>query len=201
MSETTTSIPWDEGVWVHPPAQVLERGDGSLLVEAREGSDAWVNTYYGFVHDNAHALLVPAAVPTAYEVTFRVDYDQLYDQAGLLLSVDAGSWVKSGVEISDGVPQVGAVVTGPQGSDWSAAPVPGWAGRDVTIRASLDREAVVLRARADQEPWQFLRLAPLPPGPLRIGPYLCAPQRSGLSVAFSRFARGDQDPQLHLEDG
>jgi hypothetical protein len=78
--------------------------------------------------------------------------------------------------------------------------VPEWAGRDVTIRASLDRGAVVLRARVADEHWQFLRLAPLPAGSLQIGPYVCAPQRSGLSVALLRFTRTEQDPQLHLEE-
>ena len=196
MSRT---IAWDDGVWEHqPPSQRAE--GGSLVVAAREGSDAWVDTYYGFVHDSAHALLVPAPTSAGFEVSFLADYDQLYDQAGLMITADGGHWVKSGVEISDGVPQVGAVVTGEAGSDWSAAPVPAWAGREVTIRASLDRGAVILRARVDAEPWQFLRLAPLPAGSLRVGPYLGAPTRPGLSVTFTGFVVGDPDPQLHLED-
>jgi regulation of enolase protein 1 (concanavalin A-like superfamily) len=195
-----TQIPWADGCWDHPPVRQRETDGGSLVVEAGGGSDAWQRTFYGFDHDSAHALLVPAETPAGYEVTFRVDYHGLYDQVGIMMRVDAQHWIKSGVEISDGIAQVGAVVTDVRGSDWSAAPVPSWAGRDVTIRASLARGAVILRARADDEPWQFLRLAPLPLGDLYVGPYLCAPQGPGLTTAFSRFTVGDADEQLHLQD-
>jgi regulation of enolase protein 1 (concanavalin A-like superfamily) len=196
----TKPIPWDEAAWDHPPVAQQLTDDGGLRVEAMVGSDAWLSTFYGFTHSSAHALLVPARDPAGYEVTFVVGYQHLYDQAGIMISADDRHWIKAGVEISDGIPQVGAVVTGDAGSDWSAAPVPSWAGRSVTIRASLDRDAVLLRARVESEPWQFLRLAPSPTGRLRIGPYLCAPQEPGLSVTFSRFTVGDADRQLHLEE-
>ena len=37
-------------------------------------------------------------------MSFVVDYPSLYDQAGLLVRVDETTWVKTGVEISDGIP-------------------------------------------------------------------------------------------------
>jgi regulation of enolase protein 1 (concanavalin A-like superfamily) len=197
---TAESIRWADASWDHPPERQRETERGELEVEARAGSDAWLSTYYGFTHDDAHALQVPAVVPAGYQVTFRLDYGRLYDQAGIMISADSTHWIKSGVEISDGVPQIGAVVTDARGSDWSAAPVPDWAGQQVTVRASLDRDAVILRARAGNQRWQFVRLAPLPAGPLRIGPYLCGPQGPGHTVTFSAFTVGEADPQLHLED-
>ena len=49
-----------DGVWTTPP--VAARMDGShLLVSCAEGSDAWRTTSYGFVHDDAHALVLPLA--------------------------------------------------------------------------------------------------------------------------------------------
>ena len=57
------------------------------------------------------------------EVSFILDYDQQFDQAGVLVRASETAWVKAGVEISDGVAQVGAVVTH-AASDWSVAPVP-----------------------------------------------------------------------------
>lgn len=192
-------IPWETGQWTRPPVEVLAAGS-ALVVEAAEGSDAWRDTYYGFVHDSAHALLVEARPPIAYEVSFRLDFTRTYDQAGLMVSAGPTAWIKAGVEVTDGVPHAGAVVTGPTGSDWSVAPVPSWSSSVVTVRASLDRDAVILRARAYDGPWQFLRLAPLPAGPLRIGPFVCAPEGPGLRVQLTRFAAGLPDPRLHLEE-
>src|SRR5215218_4421943 len=167
---------WAAGTWTTPPAAVA--GDGpDLLVTAVEGSDAWRHTAYGFVHDDAHALLAPLAAPGAVEVTFDAAYDRQFDQAGLVLRAGAETWLKAGVEFSDGVPQLGAVVTLGR-SNWSVAPVPEWAGRRVTVRASRDGDAVTIRARGDDEPFRLVRLAPFPPGATVLaGPYCAAPTR------------------------
>ncbi|MGY1615440.1 DUF1349 domain-containing protein [Geodermatophilus sp. SYSU D00691] len=187
---------WDEGTWTTPPVAVT--GDGpDLLVTAAEGSDAWRHTAYGFVHDDAHALLAPLDHPGAVEVTFDAAYDRQFDQAGLVLRADAETWLKTGVEFSDGAPQLGAVVTLGR-SDWSVAPVPGWAGRAVTVRASRAGDAVTIRARVDDEPFRLVRVCPFPEGgPVAAGPYCCAPTRAGLVVRFRRWATGPADAALH----
>ena len=106
-------------------------------------------------------------------------------------------WVKAGVEISDGLPQVGAVVT--RGvSDWSVAPVPEWAGRVVTVRASRFGDALVVRAHAEGEPWRLVRVAPFDTDvPLEAGPFCCAPSREGLVVRFLGWRTTAADAALH----
>ncbi|MCF6507322.1 DUF1349 domain-containing protein [Blastococcus sp. MG754426] len=188
--------PWSAGTWTAPPAAVQEDGP-DLLVTAVEGSDAWRHTSYGFVHDDAHALLAPLPSPGAVEVTFDLGWDGEFDQAGLVLRAGAETWIKAGVEVSDGSPQVGAVVTLGR-SDWSVAPVPGWAGRRVTVRASRAGDAVTVRARVDDEPFRLVRLCPFPEGvPVAAGPYCCAPTRAGLVVRFRRWVTGPPDAALH----
>jgi regulation of enolase protein 1 (concanavalin A-like superfamily) len=185
---------WADGAWTTPPAEVAEDG-GDLLVTAAEGSDAWRTTSYGFVRDDAHGLLAP--LDGAVEVTFDADFHQQFDQAGLMVRADAETWLKAGVEVSDGVPQLGAVVTLGR-SDWSVAPVPEWAGRRVTVRASRSGDAVTIRARVDDEPFRLVRVAAFPPElPVGAGPYCCAPSRSGLVVRFRRWATGPADATLH----
>ncbi|KQS56669.1 hypothetical protein ASG36_16525 [Geodermatophilus sp. Leaf369] len=182
--------------WTTPPA-ATEHTDDGLRVTAVEGSDAWRHTSYGFVHDDAHALLAPFGARDALEVAFRLDYTEQFDQAGLVLRAGPEEWVKAGVEVSDGVPQVGAVVTHGT-SDWSVAPVPDWAGRTVTVRASRDGDAVTLRARVDDEPFRLVRVAHVDSGlELRAGPYCCAPTRAGLTVLVTGWQRCAPDDALH----
>ncbi|MBN9374239.1 MAG: DUF1349 domain-containing protein [Cellulomonas sp.] len=190
------SVPWSAGRWTHPPASTREDGD-ALLVEAVEGSDAWRHTAYGFVHDSEHALLAPLPAGRAVEVDVALAYDQLFDQAGLMVRAAEDTWVKAGVEISDGLPQVGAVVT--RGvSDWSVAPVPEWAGRVVTVRASRFGDALVVRAHAEGEPWRLVRMAPFDTDvPLEAGPFCCAPSRAGLVVRFLGWRTTAADAALH----
>ena len=138
---------WDEGRWTAPPVEARTEGD-DLLVTAEEGSDAWRVTSYGFIHDNEHALLLPLPPDTAVEVDFDVTMSEQFDQAGLFLRSSTTRWAKAGIEFADGVANLGAVVTDER-SDWSSAPMPHWAGRRATVRASRSGDAVTVRAGVD----------------------------------------------------
>ena len=190
------TVEWSDATWLNPPDAVEEDG-GDLWVTAHEGSDFWRTTSYGFVHDDGHALLTDFPAGTAVEVAFVADLSEQFDQAGLLIRVDERTWTKAGVEFCDGLPQLGAVVTR-EVSDWSSGPVPEWAGREVTMRASRAGDAVTIRARCEDEPWRMIRLAPLAPEAVAsAGPICCAPTRAGLRVRFTRFATGPADEVLH----
>lgn len=189
-------IQWKSGAWTALPA-AAEEADGRLHVTAVEGSDAWRHTGYGFVHEDEHALLEDWDRERAVEVSFIAAFEAQFDQAGLMIRIDAERWIKAGVEFADGAPQVGAVVTAGK-SDWSVAPVPDWAGREVTVRASRFADAVIVRARVEEEPWRLVRLAPLDPdAKAQAGPYCCAPSRAGLRVAFTGWRLAEPDAALH----
>jgi regulation of enolase protein 1 (concanavalin A-like superfamily) len=189
-------ISWDEGHWLNPPPAATRDG-GDLLVAATPGSDFWRTTSYGYDRDSGHALLVPLDAEGSVEVSFTAAFTEQFDQAGLLLRVDERIWIKAGLEFADGIFQAGAVVTHDR-SDWSTAPVPDWADRTVTIRASRSGDAVTVRGRADDEPWRLLRVAPFPEGtPATAGPYVCAPENERLTVRFTRLAVGPPDMSLH----
>jgi regulation of enolase protein 1 (concanavalin A-like superfamily) len=191
-------IPWSEGRWTHDPAHVEVVGDG-LVVTARAGSDAWRTTAYGFIHDSEHALLTAHEQDTAFEVSFELDFSNQFDQAGIFLRIEPATWIKAGVELSDGVESLGAVVTRGE-SDWSLSPVPSWAGHRVTVRASRAGNAVTIRARIDSEPWQLVRVAPLDASAVvHSGPYCCAPSSEGLTVHFTSWRRTGADEVLHPE--
>ncbi|RMB60200.1 DUF1349 domain-containing protein [Tessaracoccus antarcticus] len=184
------------GRWTHAPEDIRSDGD-HVVVTAREGSDAWRHTSYGFVHDSEHALLEPFGNPEAVEVSFLLDFSAQFDQAGVFLRAADDEWIKAGVEASDGELQVGAVVTHGT-SDWSVAPIPHWRGREVTVRASRDRDAVTIRARVDDEPWRLVRVAHLDPTlVVEAGIFCAAPSRPDLRVRFTAYRRGPADDSLH----
>lgn len=186
----------EAGRWTHEPERAVLDGD-RLLVTAVEGSDAWRTTSYGFVHDSEHALVQQLDGSAAVEVSFVLDYAEQFDQAGVFLRVDERTWIKAGVEHSDGLPQVGAVVTA-GASDWSVAPVPDWTGRTVTVRASRDGDAVTIRAWAEGEEPRLVRVAPLlPDASASAGLFCAAPTRSGLTVTFTGHRVGPADARLH----
>lgn len=192
----TDRVSWNDGSWTHAPAHVEPDG-GDLLVTAVEGSDAWRVTSYGFVHDSEHALVQRLGSESAVEVTFTADLTEQFDQAGLFLRASSVQWVKAGLEYADGMTQCGVVVTDGR-SDWSSSPVPGWAGRRATIRASRAGDAVTIRARVDDEPFRFIRLLPLDPRvDIDAGPFCCAPSRSGLTVRFHSWNTTAPDQSLH----
>jgi uncharacterized protein len=189
-------IPWNEGTWTHDPANVTEHGD-SLSVTAVHESDAWRHTAYGFVHDTEHALVRPLEVGRAVEVDFRCNYSGTFDQAGIFLKFDDEHWIKTGVEISDGHPMLGGVVT-MERSDWSTGPVPDWMDHIVTMRLSRWSESVLVRARVDGGEFHLVRLAPTPPDqPAVAGPFLCAPTNPQLTVEFLEWREVDADAAIH----
>lgn len=190
-------VDWSAGTWTHPPVATETNADGHLLVTAADQSDAWRHTAYGFVHESEHALLKPLEIGQAVEVSFRCDFTEAFDQAGAFVSFDPEHWIKAGVEHSDGVDQVGAVVTNVR-SDWSVSPVPHWSGRTVTVRISRASESVTIRACVDAEPMTMIRVAPTPPdAPAWAGPMVCAPSRAGLVVEFIGWREGAADESLH----
>jgi uncharacterized protein len=165
--------------WLNEPARWSGDLD-ALTVEAEHGTDFWRTTHYGFVRDSGHF----AYESLAREITvrFRADFAAQYDQAGLMLRVDAETWIKAGLELADGREWLSVVVT--RGlSDWSQQPAPppdgdGWR----SIRAVRDGDAVQL-LYGDQP----VRLAPLPPdATVLAGPMCAAPEGPGFTARFRR---------------
>ena len=188
-------IIWEQGVWLNPPAKSRQE-NSYLKVTTIHESDFWRNTSYGFVHDSGHALLSDFPVNSSMEVTFVLDYSGQFDQAGIIVYSDSQHWIKAGVESADGLPQVGAVVTSVN-SDWSLAPIPGWMGKQVTVRASRTTDALTIRARCGEE-FQLIRLAPMDSSlSWSAGPHCASPVSQSLDVTFTSWTHGEADIALH----
>jgi regulation of enolase protein 1 (concanavalin A-like superfamily) len=185
----------ENGEWLNPPVATTKSGEKFLVTTAPE-SDFWRETSYGFIHESGHALLNDFPNESSIELSWILDYNQQFDQAGLFIYSDPLNWIKAGIEYADGAPQLGAVVTMGK-SDWSVAPVSEWMGREVHLQISRSGDAITIRAKSDGE-WKLVRLAPLDPShQWRAGLHAASPTRAGLEVTFTSIKVGPADSQLH----
>jgi uncharacterized protein len=181
--------------WLNePPAWKDEAG--LLTVTTGDRKDFWRTTHYGFVHDDGHVYGQQVEGDFAAEVTFSGEYEELYDQAGLMLRLDERNWIKAGIEFTDGKHHLSAVVTR-DFSDWSVLLLP-TAPKEIQLRMSRYAEAVRIEYSLDGEPFNMLRLAYLPHGGTAfVGPMCCSPQREGFKARFWNFEIGEPATELH----
>lgn len=182
-------VDFRSGIWLNRPAAVEVECD-RLALTTEATTDFWRHTHYGFVRDTGHFLAFEASPSFTAEIRVRARYEALYDQAGLMLRAGPESWVKAGVEFSDGRPRLATVVTNDL-SDWSLSSAPGDVS-DVWLRMTLKGEALRIQASVDRLVWTLLRLAPFPiqGRALEVGPMCCTPERAGLDVEFSELRIG-----------
>lgn len=174
--------------WLNPPATWrLEDGGRALRVVTDAKTDFWRETHYGFTRDSGHFFgrEAPAGGFTA-QLRIRARFEALYDQAGIMVRVDEGRWIKAGVEVSDGRAQLSSVLTAGR-SDWATAAFDGDPS-EFWMRATVAGGVVRVQVSADGRRWPLARLAPFPgAAAYRVGPMCCTPERSGLEVEFSDF--------------
>ncbi|WP_027524957.1 DUF1349 domain-containing protein [Bradyrhizobium sp. Ec3.3] len=174
-----------DGVWLNEPERWTAQGD-SLRIVTDNATDFWRETHYGFNRDSGHFLGFPTGEAFTAELHVRADFEALYDQAGIMVRIDAEHWVKAGIEFSDGRAMLASVLTNGR-SDWATAPYEQDA-RDFRLRATVANGVVRLQVSADGKLWPLMRLAPFPrANSYLVGPMACTPERAGLEVAFSTF--------------
>jgi regulation of enolase protein 1 (concanavalin A-like superfamily) len=182
--------------WLNePPSWSIERD--VLVVSTGEETDFWRETFYGFVRDNGHFLFRQVSGDFTAEVTIGGAFAALYDQSGLMMRADERHWVKTGIELTDGVPHLSTVVTNVR-SDWSVVPLPTFSG---SLRCRLTRHGEAVRTeylRPDGE-WRLLRLGYLDiPARCDVGVMCCSPQRGGFEARFEAFGIREPIPgDLH----
>ncbi|MEU8252023.1 DUF1349 domain-containing protein [Nonomuraea sp. NPDC048916] len=169
--------------WLNPPRQWT--ADDGLSLFCDPGTDLWRRTHYGYTYDSAHLFGRAVSGDHRLSVTFGGDYAEQYDQAGAVLRIDEGTWIKAGVEWVDGRFHLSTVVTR-DFSDWSVLPL-GRAADQVTFVLERAGDAVTVRYGLDGEPPEsMLRLAYFPPGrPALAGAMAAAPVGKGFAVRFT----------------
>lgn len=182
--------------WLNEPVK-WRLEDRRLEVTTDHGTDFWRGTHYGFIRDNGHFLGFSTEGDFTAQVKVRGNYTELYDQAGIMVRIDAEHWIKAGIELTDEKPGLGSVLTLPL-SDWATGIFAGDAG-EFWIRATVAKGVLKLQSSVDGQVWPTLRLASFPKASrYLVGPMCCTPERAGLEVTFSDFRVGlPLDKGLH----
>lgn len=178
--------PYDGARWLNEP-EVWSRTEDGLQVTTDAETDFWQRTFYNFVRDSGHFLHRPATGDFTASVEFVGRYSTLYDQAGLMLRVDAANWIKLGIEYSDGVCNFSLVCTVDGRSDWSVIPSAQLSGPQA-VRITRVGGAAIAHFRTPEGPWRMMRLCPFSETEtVMVGPMTCSPQRAGFEVLFTQF--------------
>jgi regulation of enolase protein 1 (concanavalin A-like superfamily) len=184
-----------DGIWLNPPEVASVDADGLVFTTCAD-TDFWSTTHYGFVRDSGHLLGVDVGGDFTATVLVRGAYRDKYDQAGLMIRIDAANWLKCGIEFVDGVAYLSAVATTGGFSDWSVAPVP--MPTALGIRLTRVGDSVSVEFSLDAEAWRLARLAYLAPSSFAtVGPMACSPDGAGFEVQFSEFTIGPAQQQPH----
>jgi regulation of enolase protein 1 (concanavalin A-like superfamily) len=144
--------------WLNEPPRWSEAGN-TLHVTTGDRTDFWCRTHYGFVRDTGHFRFVEWAGDFSMSATIDAAYTHLYDQAGLMVRVDAGNWLKTGVEFTDDAAHFSTVVTRDGYSDWSQFKLPEKMGPALDARITRHAEALRVQYRLPGYPWTAARAA------------------------------------------
>jgi uncharacterized protein len=171
--------------WLNAPGTWrLDGGRLRALTDAK--TDFWRETHYGFTRDNGHFFGCSVPGDFTAQLRVRARYDALYDQAGIMVRLDAGNWIKAGIEWSDGQALLSSVLTVDR-SDWATGIYDG-DPTDFWMRATVADDVIRLQVSPDGRRWPLARLAPFPKAAsYLVGPMCCTPERAGLEVEFSAF--------------
>lgn len=181
-----------DGIWhCEPPYWRIE--NKRLTGTSGLKTDFWRETHYGFVRDDGHFLGIEPLPAFTAQVIVEGSFEEMYDQAGLMIRLDDSQWVKAGVEYTDGALRFSTVVTKGR-SDWSVSRQLGTLQR-FGVRLTFENNVLRVQASSDMKAWELIRLSPFQVSEdsldnLRVGPMFCSPERAGLQVTFSDFKLG-----------
>lgn len=170
--------------WFNEPASAKQSGD-ELVVTTKPKTDFWRKTFYEYVTDNGHLFFLSVTGDFSLESRVAGKYTALYDQAGLMVRIDASNWLKCGLELVDGIGHASVVVTR-EFSDWST--VRGISAKD-PVWWRIVRKGVSLEVLYSLDGKSFVstRLGYLPlQVAVEAGIMCCSPEGGGFAATFDQ---------------
>jgi len=189
--------------WINAPVWSRISPD-SVEIVTDPGTDFWQRSYYGFRNDHAPALLLESKANFTFTVRSSFNYQNQFDQCGLIIYLDSGNWFKASIEYENAaISRLGSVVTNFGYSDWATTDIPTpnsfWyrlsrRGPDFLIESSSDggifKQMRIFHLHILGETTMEMgkRNPPLPADKsIRFGLYACSPNQSSFTARFSHF--------------
>jgi regulation of enolase protein 1 (concanavalin A-like superfamily) len=168
--------------WYNEPTNWLLQND-TLILHSDEKTDFWQKTHYDMHRDNGHFLYSSFETDFTLETRVESEYQNQYDQAGLMVRISPECWIKTSCEMETGrTNRLGAVVTNHGYSDWSTQEVPK-SLTDIRYRIKRNGEDYIVEYYDGE--WVQLRMTHLhEPGPVSCGIYACSPKSGGFIARF-----------------
>lgn len=182
--------------WYNEPPHWTDN-HGVLEVTTGRLTDFWRKTHYDFIRDNGHFYYTPVQGDFTAEVKVTGRYQELYDQAGLMVRLDSTTWLKCGIEYVNGVQNASAVVTRDY-SDWSVAPLP-QNPPSIWLRIVRRDTSLEVFYSLDGTTYTLLRMAYLTSATVDVGPMCAAPDGNGFSVTFEGFAMSHSSKEMNVK--
>ena len=215
---------WHNGKAKHE----LEKDGKAIVITPTAGLDYWSKTFYEplLIKHDAQCLLsspIPAGPEVTLSTAFTLSPRAQFDQAGIMVLVDENTWVKAGIEYTDGVPRLSCVVTNEGYSDWSTQ---SWnfdkdnednKEKTTSIRIRVSKlfpgssqgPAMVFEAapmenvdESNSIPWMQIRIASLRSReqPWRMGLFAISPiKAAGCYVRFHQVSLGPKQNPVHAQ--
>ncbi|EFC41772.1 predicted protein [Naegleria gruberi] len=171
----------------------------TIQMTTKSEGDYWRITHYDFIHDDGDFLYLKSLNAQTnqnfeIQVSFKANYQNLYDQAGIMLRSGEKHWMKTGIEYVHGTSYASAVVTR-EYSDWSTNPLEKHNTDDYfTIKVQLFKGDVRVDYSLDEgKTFHLLRIAHLfdqnESHPLQLGIFAASPTRKeGCQVEFKNLS-------------
>lgn len=168
--------------WLNEPASATV-SENKLVVRARPKTDFWRKTFYGYITDNGHFFHLPVSGDFVFEARVDGQYAALYDQAGLMVRIDAQNWVKCGTEFFDNARHASVVFTH-DFSDWSTMNDLATSG-PVWWRVVRKPDSLKTLCSADGKNFASVRMGYLVPAAMaEVGIMCAAPEGGGFQCVF-----------------
>jgi regulation of enolase protein 1 (concanavalin A-like superfamily) len=168
--------------WLNEPASSVVSGN-KLTAQARPKTDFWRKTFYGYITDNGHFLHLPVSGDFVFEARVDGQYASLYDQAGLMVRIDAQNWVKCGTEFFDNARHASVVFTH-DFSDWSTMNDLATSG-PVWWRVVRKPDSLETLCSVDGKNFTSVRMGYLiPSATAEVGIMCAAPEGAGFQCVF-----------------
>lgn len=185
--------------WLNKPKK-FDISEKKITIITEPKTDFWQKTYYGFSHDNAHALIQSIDEDFTFLVKAYFYAKQLYDQCGVTIYQDNKNWFKASIEYENKqYSKLGSVVTNIGYSDWSTENI----SADINTmwyRLSRRGQDFLIENSYDGINFKQMRIFHMHMliNKVNVGLYACSPMVSSFTAVFTNMNFTDCIWQEHI---